>query len=112
MSKLQLEEVQQSINFTKICVGSYDLFTTTRRGEDVILAEANELRAFWEALFPNLTKDLHDKNKWGLFKAKCKETSCFHYVRDLDERYLQKVKGFDQVLSLAGFYPVMDIVVE
>jgi hypothetical protein len=48
MSKEQLETVRQSVDFTEICVGPYSLYTT-QGSEGIILAEANELRAFWEA---------------------------------------------------------------
>jgi hypothetical protein len=107
MSKEQLETVQQSVDFTEIRVGPYALHTI-RSDEDIILAEANELRAFWKALFPSLTDDLHDRNKWGTFKTTCPTTALFDYVRDLDERSLNK-KSFRKVLPSAAFFPVVDV---
>eukprot|EP00603_Paraphysomonas_imperforata_P014940 CAMPEP_0114460536 /NCGR_PEP_ID=MMETSP0104-20121206/5803_1 /TAXON_ID=37642 ORGANISM="Paraphysomonas imperforata, Strain PA2" /NCGR_SAMPLE_ID=MMETSP0104 /ASSEMBLY_ACC=CAM_ASM_000202 /LENGTH=153 /DNA_ID=CAMNT_0001633265 /DNA_START=119 /DNA_END=577 /DNA_ORIENTATION=- len=108
MSKEQQEEVQQSVDCTLIRVGRYELFTTRKAG-NVILAEASELRAFWEALFPSLTKEFYDKNKWcKRFTVNCQESAIFTYVRDMDER--SQKKGFHQVLPSAVFYPVIDVV--
>jgi hypothetical protein len=109
MSKEELETVQQSVDFTEVRVGPFALHTIRSDG-DIILAEANELRAFWEALFPSLTNDLHDRNRWSAFKTSCPTAAYFEYVRDLDERYQRKEKGFHKVLHSAGFFPVVEVV--
>ena len=103
MSKEQLETAQQSADFTEFRVGPYPLYTTRTDG-DVILAEANELWAFWEALFPSLTNDLCGKNMWGAFSRQIvlqPHIIYFDNLRDLDERALNKTKGFRKVIQSA-----------